>query len=158
MYYFAYGSNIDTNHFINYISKDHITVIGGAYINNHIFKYRKIKTSRLRSGVANIEPRIYSKTYGVVYFIEDDTDLERLDKKEGYINECNLNNKYNKIIIKSTLLSNGKNINCFSYQMNERFKSIERKPRIEYLNYLKNGNKMHKLPKLHFNRINYIFT
>lgn len=158
MYYFAYGSNIDTNHFTNFISKDHIKVIGGAYINNHIFKYRKVKTSRLRSGVANIEERAYSKTYGVIYFIEDHASLERLDKKEGYIDECNVNNKYNKIIIKATLLENDKNIICFAYKINERFKSIEKKPRIEYLNYLKNGNKMHKLPKLHLNRIHYITT
>ena len=55
MYYFAYGSNIDTNHFLKFISKEHVKIIGPAYINNHILKYRKIKSSRLRSGVANIE-------------------------------------------------------------------------------------------------------
>ena len=158
MYYFAYGSNIDTDHFIKFISKDHIKVIGGAYINNHIFKYRKIKTSRLRSGVANIEQRIYSRTYGVVYFIDDDTDLEKLDKKEGYINECNVNNKYNRIIIQATLINSNKQIKCFSYQINERFKSNESKPRLEYINYLKRGNKIHKLPKSTLKRINYICT
>ena len=158
MYYFAYGSNIDTNHFIKFISKEHIKIIGGAYIDNHIFKYRKIKTSRLRSGVANIEERLYSRTYGVVYYIDDNTDLERLDKKEGYINECNENNKYNKIIIQAVLLKNNEKINCFSYQINEKFRSHELKPRLEYINFLKNGNKIHNLPKLHLNRINYIFT
>jgi hypothetical protein len=158
MYYFAYGSNIDTNHFIKFISAHHIKVIGPAYINNHIFKYRKIKNSKLRSGVANIEERLYSKTYGIIYFIKDDTDIERLDKKEGYINECNENNKYNKIIIQATVLNNNKKINCFAYQINEKFKDYQLKPRIEYINFLKNGNKMHNLGKLHFNRINYIVT
>jgi len=158
MYYFAYGSNIDTNHFYKFISKEHVKIIGPAYINNHILKYRKIRTSKLRSGVANIEERMYSKTYGVIYFIEDNTDMERLDKKEGYLNECNKNNKYNKIIIQATLLGNNKKINCFSYQINEHFKLYELKPRLEYIGFLHNGNRIHNLPKSHFDRINYMLT
>ncbi len=158
MYYFAYGSNIDTIHFLKFISKEHVKLIGPAYINNHIMKYRKVKTSRLRSGVANIEERKYSITYGVVYFIDDNTDLERLDKKEGYLDECNKYNKYNKITIQTTLLKNNKKINCFAYQINKDFKSHELKPRLEYINFLRNGNKMHNLPKVHLNRVNYMFA
>lgn len=158
MYYFAYGSNIDTNHFIKFISKEHVKIVGPAYINNYIMKYRKIKNTRLRSGVANVEERKYSKTYGVVYFINDNADLERLDKKEGYLDECNKYNKYNKIIVQSTLINNNRKINCFSYQINENFKLHEFKPRLEYINFLRNGNKMHNLPKIHLDRVNYILT
>lgn len=158
MYYFAYGSNMDTNNFIKFISNDHIKIIGPAYINNHILRYRKIKTSKKKSGVANIEPRISSKTYGIVYYIDDYANIKLLDKKEGYINECNKYNKYNKIIIQAILLNNYQKINCFSYQINEPFKSHELKPSLEYINFLRNGNKMYDLPKSHLNRINYMNT
>ena len=158
MYYFAYGSNMDYNHLLKYIPKHSIKIIGGAYVNNFIFKYRKIETSRLRSGVANIEKRANSKTFGVVYYIDDNVSITNLDKKEGYYDECNKNNKYNKIIIQCVLLKNKKRVNCFTYQINNDYLSDEMKPRIQYLAYLKNGNRMHNLPYKHLLRINYIFT
>ena len=68
------------------------------------------------------------------------------------------NNKYNKITIQTTLLKNNKKINCFAYQINKDFKSHELKPRLEYINFLRNGNKMHNLPKVHLNRVNYMFA
>ena len=75
---------MDYNHLLKYIPKHSIKIIGGAYVNNFIFKYRKIETSRLRSGVANIEKRANSKTFGVVYYIDDNVSITNLDKKEGY--------------------------------------------------------------------------
>ena len=158
MYYFAYGSNMDYNHLLKYIPKQGVIIIGGAYIDNFIFKYRKIETSKLRSGVANIEKRANSKTFGVVYYIDDDISIKNLDKKEGYYSECNKNNKYNKIIVQCILLKNNKKVNCFTYQINSEYLSIETKPRMQYLTYLKNGNKIHNLPYKHLLRINYIFT
>ena len=158
MFYFAYGSNMDINHFYKFISKDCVKVIGNAYIDNYILKYRNIKTSRLRSGVANIEKRLHSKTYGVIYYINDNAEINNLDKKEGYYSHCNSDNKYNKIIIQCTLLKNNKKINCFTYQINDRHKTEERVPRKQYIKYLINGNTIHSLPKEHLRRINYIFT
>ena len=114
--------------------------------------------TRLRSGVANIEKRANSKTFGVVYYIDDNVSITNLDKKEGYYDECNKNNKYNKIIIQCVLLKNKKRVNCFTYQINNDYLSDEMKPRIQYLAYLKNGNRMHNLPYKHLLRINYIFT
>jgi len=158
MLYFAYGSNMDINHFHKFISKDCVKVIGNAYIDNYILKYRNIKTSRLRSGVANIEKRLHSKTYGVIYYINDNAEINNLDKKEGYYSHCNGNNKYNKIILQCILLKNNKKINCFTYQINDKFKMEERIPRQQYIKYLKNGNTIHNLPKEQLNRIYYIFT
>lgn len=154
MYYFAYGSNINTNILNTYV--DNVDVLGSAYINNYIFRYRNINTSKLRSGVANIENRKNSKTYGIIYYIHD--NIDKLDKKEGCINSDNKYNKYNKILIEAILLKNNKKINCFAYQINDCYKSYQRKPRIEYFNSIKDGSKMHDLPKEHLNRLNYIFT
>lgn len=158
MLYFAYGSNMDIHYFNKFISKDCIKVIGKAYINNYIFKYRNIKTSKLRSGVANIEKRLHSRTYGIVYYINDNAELKNLDKKEGYYSHCDNNNKYNKIIVQCKLLENNRKLNCFTYQINDKFISYERPPKKEYIKYLINGNRMHNLPKEHLRRINYIFT
>jgi len=86
MYYFAYGSNMDTNNFIKFISNDHIKIIGPAYINNHILRYRKIKTSKKNSGVANIEPRIFFQKHMVLFIIlMIMLILNYWTKKRGYI-------------------------------------------------------------------------
>ena len=157
MYYFAFGSNMDTTHFFKFISEDCTAVIGSSYIDNYIFKYRNIKSTKLRSGVANIEKRMNSKTYGVLYFLDDNTMLDKLDKKEGFISESSSENKYNKIRVKAKLLNSNKEFLCFTYQINENVSSDERKPRLEYIKYLRNGNRMHNLPKSHIKRINYLF-
>jgi len=157
MYYFAYGSNLDLNHFSKYIPKKYIKIIGIGYINNYIFKYRTLKNTSLKSGVANIEKRLNSKTYGIIYEISNNADLSKLDKKEGYISNSNEYNKYNKIIINTILLDNNKKYDCFCYIMNDKFKLEEKKPRLEYLQYLENGYKNHNLPKQFLKRIYYIF-
>ena len=83
--------------------------------------------------------------------------LDKLDKKEGFISESSSENKYNKIRVKAKLLNSNKEFLCFTYQINENVSSDERKPRLEYIKYLRNGNRMHNLPKSHIKRINYLF-
>jgi hypothetical protein len=158
MYYFAYGSNINYTHFIKFISPDDILVIGPAYVENYIFKYRNILNSKLRSGVANIEYRNNSKVYGIIYYIKNKSNIEPLDKKEGYYGFKNEKNKYDKINIKCKTLKKNIEISCTAYVINNSVKGNERKPRLEYSKLLENGGKMHCLPKYYSNRIRYIFT
>ena len=155
MYYFAYGSNMDINHFFQYICQSNVKIIGNAYIDDIIFRYRRVDTVKLRTGVANIEKRKNSKTYGVVYSIDNNCVFTKLDQKEGFISENNTSNKYHKINIECTLLQSGKIVQCFTYQMNNYNELPEYAPRKQYLKFLENGHKTHNLPKEHYKRIHY---
>ena len=42
MYYFAYGANLDTNYLAKYIDTENIHIVGSAYIDNYIFRYRNV--------------------------------------------------------------------------------------------------------------------
>lgn len=157
MYYFAYGSNMDINHFFQYICQKDVTIIGGAYVDDFIFRYRRVDTPKLKSGVANIEQRKKSKTYGIVYYIDDNCVFTQLDKKEGFVSDKNSSNKYHKIDVQCTLLENGKRLQCFTYQVNDYDHLPECPPRKQYMKYLVNGHKIHNLPNDHFKRIHYIY-
>jgi len=156
MYYFAYGSNMDFDHIRHFIPDNKIEIVGPAYVENFIFRYRNVNINNLRSGVANIEQRRNSKTYGVIYKINNDAELKNLDKKEGHKSLESSDNVYNKIEIECVLCDSVAKTQCFTYQMSDIVKLEEKKPRISYLNYLKNGNATHKLPHEHLKRIHYL--
>lgn len=157
MYYFAYGSNINLNEIKLYLPKQSFIVIGPAYVENYVFKYRKLLNNKKKSGVSNIEKRNNSKTYGILYFINDKY-VNLLNKKEGFYNINNFKNKYNKIDVKCVLIDKNIKIDSFSYKINELFKGDEVKPSNIYYKKLENGYYMHCLPKYYLNRIRYIFT
>ena len=156
MYYFAYGANLDKNYLAKYISNDNIHIVGSAYIDNYILKYRNISIDKIRSGVANIEPRKGSKTYGAIYYFKNPAILSKIDPREGYISENNSRNVYDKITLECTLIDTRKKVHCYAYVMNDLVKMNEQKPRLKYLSYLKNGNTIHNLPREHLQRIHYL--
>ena len=156
MYYFAYGANTDPNYLVQYIDNENIDIFGSAYVENYILKYRNVNIPNIRSGVANLESRKGSKTYGVVYNFDNPDILSNIDTREGYISNNNPENIYNKKILQCKLLDTDETISCYAYIMNDLKKKDERKPRFEYLSYLKNGNKIHGLPKEHLQRIQYL--
>ena len=53
MYHFAYGSNMNINELKKYITS-YVKIIGVGYLDNYIFRYRKIKGRKL-SAKGNIE-------------------------------------------------------------------------------------------------------
>ena len=108
MYHFAYGSNMNINELKKYLKSD-IKIIGVGYLDNYIFKYRKIKNRKL-SAKGNIEKRNGSKVYGLVFEING--SLEKLHKKEGIFN-----NTYQIDFFNIKLLENRKKVMCFSYIM-----------------------------------------
>lgn len=156
MYYFAYGANIDTKYLVKYIDTKNIHIFGSAYVENYILKYHNVNIPTIRSGVANLESRKGSKTYGVIYYYDNPTILSNIDTREGYISNNNPDNIYNKMILQCKLLDTNETVNCYAYIMNDLQKLDERKPRLKYLSYLKNGNKIHGLPKEHLQRIQYL--
>ena len=108
MFHFAYGSNMNTNELKKYLKSD-IKIIGVGYLDNYIFKYRKIKNRKL-SAKGNIEKRKGSKVYGIVFELKG--SLEKLHKKEGVFN-----NTYQIDFFNVKLLENKKKVMCFSYIM-----------------------------------------
>ena len=125
MYHFAYGSNMNINELKKYINSD-IKIIGVGYLDNYTFKYRKIKNRKL-SAKGNIEKRIGSKVYGLVFEING--SLEKLHIKEGV-----LNNTYQIDFFTVKLIENNKKVMCFSYTMTKN--SIDKigKPSKTYKN------------------------
>ena len=111
MYHFAYGSNMNINELKKYTTSD-VKIIGVGYLDNYIFRYRKIKGRKL-SAKGNIEKRNGSRVYGLVF--EINSSLEKLHKKEGVFNDTT--DIYQVEVFNITLLKNKKNIRCFSYIM-----------------------------------------
>jgi hypothetical protein len=156
MYYFAYGANMDSGYLAKYIGNDNIHIIGPAHIENYIFRYRDVKVDKLKSGVANIEPRKGSKTYGIIYYFDSPALLANIDIREGYISNNHPGNIYNKITLDLILHNPVKKVRCIVYTINDLAKLGIRKPRLKYLSYLINGHRMNDLPREHLQRINYL--
>ena len=125
MYHFAYGSNMNINELKKYLKSD-IKIIGVGYLDNYIFKYRKIKNRKL-SAKGNIEKRNGSKVYGLVFEING--SLEKLHKKEGIFN-----NTYQIDFFNIKLLENRKKVMCFSYIMTKNAIDKIGKPSKNYKN------------------------
>ena len=127
MYHFAYGSNMNINELKKYITSD-VKIIGVGYLDNYIFRYRKIKGRKLFAK-GNIEKRNGSRVYGLVF--EINSSLEKLHKKEGVFNDI-----YQVEVFNITLLKNKKNVRGFSYIMTKNAIDQIGRPSEEYKNNL----------------------
>ncbi len=137
MYHFAYGSNMNINELKKYLNSD-IKIIGVGYLDNYIFKYRKIKNRKL-SAKGNIEKRRGSKVYGLVFEING--SLEKLHKKEGIFN-----NTYQIDFFNVKLLENKKKVMCFSYIMVKTAIDKIGKPSKNYKNNIVKTAVQHNFP------------
>ncbi len=137
MYHFAYGSNMNIDELKKYLKSD-IKIIGVGYLDNYIFKYRKIKNRKL-SAKGNIEKRSGSKVYGLVFEING--SLEKLHKKEGIFN-----NTYQIDFFNVKLLENKKNVMCFSYIMTKTAIDKIGKPSKNYKNNIVKTAVRHNFP------------
>ena len=125
MYHFAYGSNMNINELKKYITS-YVKIIGVGYLDNYIFRYRKIKGRKLFAK-GNIEKRKGSRVYGLVFEISG--SLEKLHKKEGVFNDT-----YQIEVFHVTLVENKKKIRCFSYVMTKNAVDQIGMPGKEYKN------------------------
>lgn len=81
VYYFAYGSNMDMNEIIKYAHIVEPPMKGS--LEHFVIDFNKQSYKDPAIGFANIVPQWDGVTEGIVYRIRK-SDLERLDKKEGY--------------------------------------------------------------------------
>jgi len=77
-YYFAYGSNMDSNQLKGRIGSFLPSI--PVYVKNYQFCYNKQGNDG--SGKANIFPKDGSKTWGVIYEVDTET-MKKMDKFEG---------------------------------------------------------------------------
>ena len=105
-YYFSYGSNL------NYTQMKRrcptAKIVGIAILKNWRLSFVG-RSKTWQGGVATIEKRKFSKTYGVVYNITNN-DLEVLDRYEGSPNW------YKRFTVK-VKLANGKKIKAETYYL-----------------------------------------
>jgi hypothetical protein len=125
MYHFAYGSNMNMNELKKFLNNK-IKIIGVGYLDNYIFKYRKIKNRKL-SAKGNIEKRNGSRVYGIIFELKG--SLENLHKKEGIFNYT-----YKIDFFDIKLLKNNKKVLCFSYIMTQTAIDKIGKPSKNYKN------------------------
>ena len=105
-YYFAFGSNINSNQMKSRCPS--AKIIGVAVLRNWRLSFAG-RSKTWHGGVATIEKKKFSKTYGVVYQITND-DLEILDRYEGSPNW------YKRFSVKLKF-ANGKTIKAETYYL-----------------------------------------
>jgi hypothetical protein len=139
---------MSTPHLSKYIDNKKIKVIGLAMLSDYVFRYRRPRTKKKRSGVANIEPRRGSRVYGLLLDIPKAL-LSKLDIKEG--TKCRI---YCCAKVQVTSLSNNKKYTCKTYIMYPEGRLEERPPSKKYLRIVSNSAKIHGLPQKYIkNRI-----
>lgn len=129
MKYFAYGSNMNPERMrqrgIEFSRREHVILNGWRLV------FNKIASRNPKEGYANIEPDEEGVVEGILYEIQD-SDLEKLDRYEGYPNH------YNRIKVK-VKLNNVQEVEAITYiAQHDKIKS-GLKPSKDYLNHLLKG-------------------
>lgn len=129
MKYFAYGSNMDPDRMrrrgIRFYKREHAILEGWR------LKFNKIASRNPREGYANIEKDPRSIVEGILYEIQD-SDIEKLDKYEGYPNH------YYRIKVR-VKLDSGEEVEAITYIARSNKVREGLKPSKEYLSHLLKG-------------------
>lgn len=139
-----------TKHLLKYCKQSEFEFIDIGYVKDYIFKFRNIINHK-KTGVGNIEKRKKSKVYGVIFNINTNTAIQKINKKEGM--------KYNLYEIKTVVVNSitkNKKYKCTAYIMNEKTKGKETRPTKKYKKIVINGALENKLPSCQIKRYNYL--
>jgi len=102
MYYFAYGSNMDTDQLetrFKELKNKKFCIVGVAVLPNYELKFNKKSTDG--SGKANIIPDEKSEVEGVVFELTEEQFMKLDEKEKGYHRNkisVNLNNNFIEVI------------------------------------------------------------
>jgi len=135
IWYLGYGSNMNRDIFENRRAMRPIQA-QPALLENYQLRFN-LAIGRGERGVANIEPQVGARTWGVLYLITTEQS-EHLDRTEGVPRGA-----YRRIPI-SPIFDSGEQIAAFTYQ-SDRI-SLGRKPSPRYLDLLIEGAVQHGLP------------
>lgn len=141
--YYAYGSNMDWFQMKERCPSARF--VGIAVLPGHAVEFTRYSTSR-GCGVADITPCHGHDVWGVVYEIDEDEDLPKLDKNEGYDSKRPKGkNSYNREEIDVHLDGNPETgIRTWTYIANKQ-KDTPR-PNRAYLQHLVYGATFWRLP------------
>ena len=129
MKYFAYGSNMDPNRMrergINFLKREHAILQGWR------LEFNKVASRNPNEGYANIVEDEKSVVEGILYTIQD-SDIEKLDKYEGYPNH------YERLTVR-VKLDDREEVEVITYVAKSDKVKEGLKPSKEYLNHLLKG-------------------
>ena len=134
-WYFAYGSNMDEAIFETRRGMRPIRA-HPALLENYRLHFN-LAVGPGERGVANLEPQIGARTWGVLYLITVEQSIH-LDRTEGVGRGT-----YNRIAVKA-IVDGSEQISAFTYQSNRT--SPGRKPSPRYISLLIAGATKHGLP------------
>lgn len=153
MLYFAYGSNLNWERMKNRCPSAEFYC--KAFLPDYRIEFTR-ESSKLNCGVADIIWDENNKAYGVVYKIDED-DLGRLDKREGYIPQRDIN-CYKRIEIMVFKEDNDEEpITVFTYEV-EKKEFGKYKPNNDYKNLIVDGAKHWDFPERYINFLENIET
>lgn len=153
MLYFAYGSNLNWERMKNRCPSAEFYC--KAFLPDYRIEFTR-ESSKLNCGVADIIWDENNKAYGVVYKIDED-DLGRLDKREGYMPQRDIN-CYKRIEIMVFKEDNDEEpITVFTYEV-EKKEFGKYKPNNDYKNLIVDGAKHWDFPERYINFLENIET
>jgi gamma-glutamylcyclotransferase (GGCT)/AIG2-like uncharacterized protein YtfP len=136
--YFAYGSNLDLIQMKRRCPSSKL--ISKGSLSDYRLTFNRF-SSGWGGGVADVIQAQGSKVWGLVFEISD-TDLERLDRYEGYHkDETSLYERWKTVID----TPNGQICDVWVYTVAEKQKFV--KPTLEYLQIIKDAAKKWNFPK-----------
>ena len=136
--YFAYGSNLDLPQMKRRCPSSKL--ISKGSLSGYRLTFNRF-SSGWGGGVADVIQAQGSKVWGLVFEISD-TDLERLDRYEGYHkDETSLYERWKTVID----TPNGQICDVWVYTVAEKQKFV--KPTLEYLQIIKDAAKKWNFPK-----------
>ena len=136
--YFAYGSNLDLPHMKSRCPESKL--ISKGSLSGYRLTFNRF-SSGWGGGVADVIQEQDSKVWGLIFEISD-TDLERLDRYEGYHNDWTSLYERWKTVIDTP---NGQVSDVWVYTVVEKQKFV--KPTLEYLQIIKDAAVKWNFPK-----------
>ena len=136
--YFAYGSNLDLPQMKRRCPSSEL--ISKGSLPDYRLTFNKF-SSGWGGGVADVIQDQGSKVWGLVFELSD-TDLERLDRYEGYHKDCTSLYERWKTVIDTP---NGQVSDVWVYTVVEKQKFV--KPTLGYLQIIKDATKKWNFPK-----------
>lgn len=154
--YFAYGSNLNSAHFADWLAQKGLTGVGtklekvsNAYLTGYRLGFTRRSTKR-KAGVADVVKANGERVWGVV-FSPTEGQWRALDQKEGVSSGAYKRHEVSVQYDKETL---GKDPlhPCTTYVVVKREVSLQ-VPDPEYLKIIQDGGKKHGLPQEFFDRL-----
>lgn len=134
MYYFAYGSLLDDSEMKEICPGAKLVSTG--CLKEHRLDFTRYSSKRWKGGVADVVISKDCEVWGIVYEITD-SDLKRLDKREGYPEAYDRS-------MKSIETPDGTSFKAWVYTVNKKESFVP--PTAKYMKIIRDASKKHDFP------------